>query len=269
MYFYTALCYGVHLTLTLCRADFDGNWGDCSIWELSEWSPMSYNLSAPTTLQDWQDCGVSADTAISPAADGSFFPQIQIQGSYSSNRFKPPTIGPATGYDHNKKYTIMMHALDRPSREDAALRQVLQWMVVNLDAEDMESGRMENGDTWVEYFPPVPINGTGYHRYVFLVYAQSQQLNIGVGEPYPIRACICGNADPMNWDCPSLCPDLGHRMKQNAKQWAADHRLEGPKFGTFVILDYDIMNSASCIYVDVRTRIALMGMFIYSVYLFV
>ncbi|CAG2121521.1 unnamed protein product [Medioppia subpectinata] len=45
--------------------------------------------------------------------------------------------------------------------------QFKHWLVVNIAGADLQNGRQ-----LTEFIPSVPSRGTGFHRYVFLVYKQ-------------------------------------------------------------------------------------------------
>lgn len=61
---------------------------------------------------------------------------------------------------------------DAPSRADPNFREVRHWLVVNIPGTDVTKG-----DTIVEFIGSGPPEGTGLHRYTFLVYKQSNKLN--------------------------------------------------------------------------------------------
>lgn len=65
-------------------------------------------------------------------------------------------------------YTLLMVDPDAPSRADPKLREVRHWTVVNILGANVESG-----ETLFEYIGSGPPKGTDLHRYVFLVYKQS------------------------------------------------------------------------------------------------
>lgn len=64
-------------------------------------------------------------------------------------------------------YTMLMVDPDAPSRTNPALREVRHWLVMNIPESFVESG-----DEVIEYLGSGPQQGTGLHRYVFLVYKQ-------------------------------------------------------------------------------------------------
>ncbi|EDO33819.1 predicted protein, partial [Nematostella vectensis] len=49
--------------------------------------------------------------------------------------------------------------------------ELLHWLVVNI-----QGSRVSNGTVLCEYLPPIPPQGTGFHRYTFCLLRQEQQL---------------------------------------------------------------------------------------------
>ncbi|CAG9855298.1 unnamed protein product [Phyllotreta striolata] len=74
--------------------------------------------------------------------------------------------------DPNTFYTVAMVDPDAPSREDPKLREVLHWLVGNV-----KGGDVENGEVIAGYRGSGPPQGTGLHRYVFLVYQQNGKID--------------------------------------------------------------------------------------------
>lgn len=64
-------------------------------------------------------------------------------------------------------YTLFLVDPDAPSRENSAEREVRHWLVVNIP-----ECSVENGDEIIEFLGSGPRNGTGLHRYTFLIYKQ-------------------------------------------------------------------------------------------------
>jgi len=79
----------------------------------------------------------------------------------------------------DKFYTLAMIDPDAPSRKAPIFGEYLHWMVVNIeggggaDAGDSKKDEnIYNGTVLATYRPPGPPQGSGLHRYVFLMYEQ-------------------------------------------------------------------------------------------------
>lgn len=73
--------------------------------------------------------------------------------------------------EQDQLYTLMMVDPDAPSRKEPTFREILHFMVANIPGQDVAKGQ-----TLAEYIGSGPPNGTGYHRYVFLLYKQKGPL---------------------------------------------------------------------------------------------
>lgn len=56
---------------------------------------------------------------------------------------------------------------DSPSRTDPSNREFAHWLVGNIPGK-----HVEQGEVLVEYLSTFPRSGTGFHRYIFLLYQQ-------------------------------------------------------------------------------------------------
>ncbi|XP_014208334.1 protein D2-like [Copidosoma floridanum] len=70
-------------------------------------------------------------------------------------------------------YVVAMIDPDAPSHEDPKMREMLHWLVANV-----QGGDMSKSETIVEYTGSGPRKDTGLHRYVILVYKQPGKLSI-------------------------------------------------------------------------------------------
>lgn len=68
-------------------------------------------------------------------------------------------------------YTLCMTDPDAPSRKEPTYREWHHWLVGNIPGADVAKG-----ETLSEYVGSGPPQGTGLHRYVFLVYKQNGKL---------------------------------------------------------------------------------------------
>lgn len=71
----------------------------------------------------------------------------------------------------NKLYTLVMVDPDAPSRKEPTFREILHFMVANIPGSNVAKG-----DVFAEYVGSGAPQGTGYHRYVFLLFEQSDKL---------------------------------------------------------------------------------------------
>lgn len=70
--------------------------------------------------------------------------------------------------DPNKYYTLIMTDPDAPSRANPTYREFKHWVIVNIPG-----GKVAQGENLAEFIGSGPPEGTGLHRYVFLVYDQN------------------------------------------------------------------------------------------------
>lgn len=71
-------------------------------------------------------------------------------------------------FDHEDKdalWTLVLTNPDGHFTDDN--KEYLHWMVANIRGEDIASG-----ETLCDYLQPFPAYGTGYHRYIFVLYRQ-------------------------------------------------------------------------------------------------
>lgn len=64
-------------------------------------------------------------------------------------------------------YTLVMIDPDSPSRPEPLNREFAHWLVGNIPGR-----HVEQGETLFEYIPIFPRAGSGFHRYIFLLYQQ-------------------------------------------------------------------------------------------------
>lgn len=71
--------------------------------------------------------------------------------------------------DDETLYTLLMLDPDAPSRINPANGEIRHWLVGNIPAY----GQVADGDTIAEYVGSGPPQGSGLHRYIFLLFKQS------------------------------------------------------------------------------------------------
>ncbi|XP_029053248.1 protein D2-like isoform X1 [Osmia bicornis bicornis] len=81
----------------------------------------------------------------------------------------PPTV--TWNADPNTFYTLCMTDPDAPSRQKPTFREWHHWLVGNIPGSDVSKG-----EALSEYIGSGPPEGTGLHRYVFLLYKQPGKL---------------------------------------------------------------------------------------------
>ncbi|XP_028175002.1 39S ribosomal protein L38, mitochondrial [Ostrinia furnacalis] len=88
---------------------------------------------------------------------------------YTGNVIKPSEAldQPSVSYEADKGslWTLALTSLDGHMTENE--KEYVHWLVANIP-----ENYMEKGDTIVEYLQPFPLKGTGFHRYVFVLYKQ-------------------------------------------------------------------------------------------------
>ncbi|XP_063699890.1 protein D3-like [Culicoides brevitarsis] len=112
-------------------------------------------------------------------------------------------------------YTVLMTDPDAPSRANATFREVRHWLVVNIPQNDVK-----DGDHLFEFIGSGPPQGTGLHRYVFLVFRQPARID--VTNIKRTRNCSREN-----------------RLSSSAKSFIDEHQLGDPLFGNFYQAQYD------------------------------
>lgn len=73
--------------------------------------------------------------------------------------------------DASTFYTLCMTDPDAPSRKEPTFREWHHWLVGNIPGSDVKKGEVLSA-----YIGSGPPQGTGLHRYVFLVYKQNGKL---------------------------------------------------------------------------------------------
>ncbi|KAI9024976.1 phosphatidylethanolamine-binding protein [Phycomyces nitens] len=74
--------------------------------------------------------------------------------------------------EEDAQYTLVMADPDAPSAVDPSLGPWRHWVVTNIKGSDPSNLKASSEHT--PYMGPAPPQGTGNHRYVFLLYKQSR-----------------------------------------------------------------------------------------------
>eukprot|EP01133_Synstelium_polycarpum_P009801 gene9801-11450_t len=111
----------------------------------------------------------------------TFNPVISLQGAFNTtfenNQELAATITnaqkPTVTYtaDSNQYYTMIMTDPDAPTRSDPKYGQWLHWLVVNIPGSEIVKG-----DTMAEFIGSGPPEGSGLHRYVFILAKQPSSI---------------------------------------------------------------------------------------------
>ncbi|XP_026740889.1 protein D2-like isoform X1 [Trichoplusia ni] len=111
-------------------------------------------------------------------------------------------------------YTVVMTDPDAPSRAEPTFREWHHWLVGNVPGTNVAAG-----DTLSQYVGSGPPQGTGLHRYVFLVYKQGRKLD---------------------FDEPRLTNRSGDNRGQfSISKFARKYALGNPIAGNFYQAEYD------------------------------
>lgn len=116
--------------------------------------------------------------------------------------------------DPNEFYTVLFNDLDVPSRATPSMREFHHWCVVNVPGCDVDKG-----DVLTEFVGSGPAQGSGLHRYVFLVYKQEGKISC---------------------DEKKLTNNSGAgRVKYSVAAFAQKYNLGNPVAGNFYQAEYD------------------------------
>ena len=75
--------------------------------------------------------------------------------------------------DENTLYTVAFVDPDAPSRKEPKFREWLHYLVFNVKGCDLSSGEEQ-----AAYIGSGPPQGTGLHRYVWIVYKQKEKIKV-------------------------------------------------------------------------------------------
>lgn len=127
--------------------------------------------------------------------------------------------------DEHRMYTLVMTDPDAPSRENPKMREWQHWLVGNIPGENIEQGHV-----LTEYVGAAPPDGSGLHRYVFLIFRQKGKIHFfedkifdrsaknrshfsvyKFAEKYKLGSPLAGNFFLAQWDdyVPVLNKQLG------------------------------------------------------------
>lgn len=111
-------------------------------------------------------------------------------------------------------YTLLMTEVDAPSRDDTSLKEWRHWLIVNIPEDNVSKGDLLYG-----YQGSAPSKGSGFHRYVYLLFKQPDKLTFD--ENYSAANSIEG------------------RPNFSTKNFSAKYGLGAPVAGNFYEAQYD------------------------------
>ncbi|OWF38006.1 39S ribosomal protein L38, mitochondrial-like [Mizuhopecten yessoensis] len=97
-----------------------------------------------------------------------------VTAVYNGNILSPSEVegNPQVEYDFvpDTLYTLALTAPDSHLQKNSA--EYLHWLVGNIPGDDISKG-----EELCSYIPPFPVRGTGFHRYVFVLYKQEKKID--------------------------------------------------------------------------------------------
>ncbi|XP_037814785.1 protein D3-like [Lucilia sericata] len=143
------------------------------------------------------DCGVMANM-------GEELTPTQVQN--------PPLV--EWSAEKGSFYTLLFTEVDAPSREDTSLKEWRHWLIVNIPENNVGEGDLLYG-----YQGSGPSKGSGFHRYVYLLFKQPRSLKFD--EKY-----VDANS-------------LEGRPNFSTKIFSTKYGLGAPVAGNFYLAQYD------------------------------
>ncbi|KAJ6220731.1 hypothetical protein RDWZM_006543 [Blomia tropicalis] len=102
--------------------------------------------------------------------------QVELGNELFPRDTKDAPINVSWPTEPGSLYTLVMVDPDAPSREERhKLGQVIHWLVCNIPGTDLSLG-----ETYFEYLGPNTPEGTGLHRYVYVIYKQTNVLTLDI-----------------------------------------------------------------------------------------
>ncbi|XP_058640970.1 phosphatidylethanolamine-binding protein 4 isoform X1 [Onychostoma macrolepis] len=108
-----------------------------------------------------------------------------------SKEWGPPQIQLPSA-DEEKKYTLLMVDPDAPSRQKPSRAYWRHWLLVDIKGEALQRGDVSAVELSA-YTRPTPPQGTGLHRYQFLIFEQPEGQSLSLS---PQENSSRGNWDP-------------------------------------------------------------------------
>jgi len=141
---------------------------------------------AKATFEDLSDVGIDFSQAVLMKdiefAQGIAFndaQEIELEEVQNAPSVSLPVTSGPPGDD--ALCTFMMVDPDAPSKADPKFRFWLHWLRVNVACK---SGPLTKGDEVVPFNPSAPPAGSGFHRYIFLLFQQEGKISPVPEEKY-------------------------------------------------------------------------------------
>ncbi|CAG4933640.1 unnamed protein product [Colias eurytheme] len=210
------------LLLTVISIALSSVYASDGCYKIGDAVQPSYNLSVPMAFIKYK---IVKDYLPVP-------PQDLLEAGYSSvniqlgTKFSPPRTFNPTGREQTyvrypkavqgQRYALILLDIDAPSPSNPK-RAYIQGLFLNCPFDDFLGGNIV-----VPYVASQPTPGSGYHRYVSLVYRQS------------------GNINP---NTTSLFMLAKNRERFSVVNFAKEYNLTGPMAGNFFLAQYTMCES--------------------------
>jgi len=144
---------------------------------------------------------------------------VNLGNELTRTQVMDPPVSVAWNSEPSVYYTLSMTDPDAPSRTNFSRSPVNHWLVVNIAGNNLAGG-----DVMMPYRPSGPPQGTGFHRYVFLLFKQAAGLNANT---------LKKQFDPTN------------RANFDIRQFAKNQTFGNPQAGNFFQAQFQAPNGSS------------------------
>ncbi|XP_039271823.2 protein D2-like isoform X1 [Styela clava] len=170
-----------------------------------------------TFSQDWIQHDLKSDLNLNTPCEQTEVSFGSIDVKKGGTKLTPTQVkfAPTVKWTAEKDqfYTLLMMDLDAPSRKNPTFREWFHWGVINIPENNVNEG-----EVITTYMGSTPPKGTGPHRYVILVFQQS---------------------DKIKFMDEKIGPNGGFRGGQSAKKIAEKYGLGSPVAGTWFEAEWE------------------------------
>uniref|UniRef100_A0A0K0EER4 Phosphatidylethanolamine-binding protein n=1 Tax=Strongyloides stercoralis TaxID=6248 RepID=A0A0K0EER4_STRER len=117
--------------------------------------------------------------------------------------------------DPSTYYTLVMTDPDAPSRKEPINGEIKHWLIMNIPGVNIN-----DGEVIADYIGSGAPKGTGFHRYILLLYKQNNKIDTS-------KEIKVSNSS------------RNGRVKWSVKEFSKKYNLEGPIYGNFFQAQYD------------------------------